>query len=586
METVSAIFLVVDGARSQALTRAWERFDDASVAQVELYFRPSTDVALVGVSLRPGSDRGRWIGRVVASGVAVIDPVRMNEGDRRAFFASYLASYEPIARECTGVAEAMTALRARTAQPKAGARGTGPERAIVEEPPAPRAGGTAGFASPDGDVPPALPPIPPAGRKTERGLGALRFPDEPPSVPAATPPAPPAGVWSESAAPDGRVTPEPPAPRAGVSAGFASLDGHVTPALPPISAASEELPRQRAPTVSLRGGNRDTEPIPPRAPSEPSEPQVVGVRFLRGGHWSPARLRSLSARGAYLVTGAPPRIGDAVHVALDLADRTALVRGTVYHVTTARDATTTGSSGFAVRFASDATPARSRLLELLQEARNRGVVIKPPPPRASMRFPVRWPVELRAAHPSHVDALDVSSGGLFVNAPTLAVGTRLAITIPVDVGDPPIELTAAVVRVVSASVASARGLAPGAGLAIVDLSEGDGVRWSRFLVRVERRATRTVLVGASMPRLEAITRALADAGYAVAPCTDPGSLIRLADTGALPDAAVIDASMLDQGVEAGWLEQMFTARQVPCITVRGEAQRTRLVVDRLLAVAH
>jgi hypothetical protein len=313
---------------------------------------------------------------------------------------------------------------------------------------------------------------------------------------------------------------------------------------------------------------------------------VVGARFLRGGQWSPARLRSLSARGAYLVTGAPPRISDVVHVALDLDDRSALVRGVVYHVTTARDATTTGSSGFAVRFASDASPARSRLLELLQEARNRGVVIKPPPPRASMRFPMRWPIELHGAHPSHVDALDVSSGGLFVNAPLLAIGSRLAITIPVDVGDPPIELSATVVRTVTTSAALARGLSPGAGLAISDVSEGDGVRWQRFLSRVERRATRTVLVGASMPRLEAITRALADAGYAVAPCTDPGTLIRLADAGSLPDAAVIDCSMLEQGVEAGWLEQMFTARQVPCITVRGEAHRTRLVVDRLLAVAH
>src|SRR5262245_54060403 len=125
MESATAIFLVVDGARSQALTRAWERFDDPSVAQVALYFRPSTDVALVGVTLRAGSDRGRWIGRVVASGVAVIDPARMNAGDRRAFFASYLASYEQVARECGGVAAAMSALRGRTAMPKAGARGTG-----------------------------------------------------------------------------------------------------------------------------------------------------------------------------------------------------------------------------------------------------------------------------------------------------------------------------------------------------------------------------------------------------------------------------------------------------------------------------
>jgi len=545
MDNASAIFLVVDGARSQALTRAWERFDDPSIAQVELYFRPSTDVALVGVSLRPGSDRGRWIGRVVASGVAVIDPIRMGEGDRRAFYASYLASYEVVAVDCTGVAEAMTALRARTSTPKAGARGTGPALSIES----PVAIGTASEARRPAPVtavdplrePPALPPTPRVGvRLTEMGLGRPRRPSLPPSAP---------------------------------------------PSVGPGAAAVEGAPRARAATVSLRGG-RDTEPMPPRASSDAGAAHAVGVRFLRGGHWSPARLRSLSARGAYLVTGAPPRIGDVVHVALDLDERSALVRGSVYHVTTARDATTTGSSGFAVRFSSDGSPARAKLIELLQEARRRGVVIKPPPPRASMRFPMRWPVELGGGPARHVDALDVSSGGLFVGAPQLAIGARLAVTIPVDVGDPAIELQARVVRVITTAEAAARGLSPGAGLAVLDLSESDGVRWQRFLARVERRTTRTVLVGASMPRLEAITRALADAGYAVAPCTDPGTLIRLADAGTLPDAAVIDASMLEQGVEAGWLEQMFTARQVPCITVRGEAHRARLVVDRLLAVAH
>src|SRR5690242_152553 len=87
------VYLVVDNARSQALTRAWDRFDDPQVAAVDLYFRASTDVALVAVHLRSMRDRGRWIGHVVASGVAVIDPARMGDGDRRAFFATYLQSY-------------------------------------------------------------------------------------------------------------------------------------------------------------------------------------------------------------------------------------------------------------------------------------------------------------------------------------------------------------------------------------------------------------------------------------------------------------------------------------------------------------
>jgi hypothetical protein len=117
------------------------------------------------------------------------------------------------------------------------------------------------------------------------------------------------------------------------------------------------------------------------------------------------------------------------------------------------------------------------------------------------------------------------------------------------------------------------------------MSEGDRVRWPRFLARVERRAARTVLVGAAPRRLEAIARALTDAGYAVTSSADAGALVRLADGPQLPDVAVIDDSLLEQGVSAAWLEQMFTQRQVPCITVRGDATRARLVVDRLLAVA-
>ena len=536
MESARAIFLVVDGARGQALTRAWERFDDPAVAEVDLYFRAATDVALVGVGLRSDGDRGRRIGRVVASGVAVIDPARMSEGDRRAFFGAYLASYERIAERCPGIAAAMTALRWRSQTPKAGARGTGPERAVSAE-----------------DAP-ALPPTPPAGRRgdptraTALGLGAIRDP----------------------------------APERDAAA-----SGREVPAMPSLADARAALPVQRAnpraETVNLR--SRAAAPPPPRPSSDAERANAIVVRFLRGGQWSPARLRSLSAKGAYLVTGAPPRLGDEVYVALDLDDKAALTRGTVYHVTSARDASETGSSGFAVRFATEASAARSRLLELLQHARARGIVIKPPPPRASMRFPVRWPVALRGAHPSHVDALDLSLGGLFVNAPGLPVDAAVGVTVPLDLGDPPIELVARVARVVSTGAAEARGLAPGAGLAIAEVTEADRVRWTRFLARVERRTTRTVVVGAALPRLEAITRVLADAGYAVAPCADPGSLIRAAERGALPDAAVIDDSLLAQGVAEGWLEQMFSAHQVPCITLSGEVTRARAVVDRLLAVA-
>jgi hypothetical protein len=285
------------------------------------------------------------------------------------------------------------------------------------------------------------------------------------------------------------------------------------------------------------------------------------------------------------VTGAPPRLNDEVHVALELAALSVVVRGAVYHVTTARDAAETGSSGFAVRFPVDPGPMRDRLVELLHRARAEGVVIKPPPSRTSVRFPVRWPVELRSSGGTYGDALDVSLGGLFLSSQMPLRDEVVTAVVPIDVGDPPIELQVRVARAITSADATLRGLTAGYGLEIVDMSDGDRVRWTRFLGRVERRAARTVLVGAAPRRLEAIARALTDAGYAVTSSADAGALVRLADGPQLPDVAVIDDSLLEQGVSAAWLEQMFTQRQVPCITVRGDATRARLVVDRLLAVA-
>ncbi len=543
MSSPYEIYLVVDNARAQALTRAWDRFDGPSVATVDLYFRPTTDVALVAVHLRTGRDRGRWIGQIVASGVAVIDPARMGDGDRRAFFATYLQSYEVVARGCTGVAGAMTALRSRATKPNA--RGTGPAPAIVDDVPAadlPVAGDAGGGRDqPRLGSEPAqpLPPPPKPGRATTLGLGALRAPDQAPARPDRW------AVGSER------------------------------------EVEHEESQRARAPTAQYRG--HDTQPLAP-PPAEHPDHTVI-VRFLRGGTWSQARLRSLSARGAYLVTGAPPRLNDDVHVALELGGLSAVVRGTVYHVTTARDAAETGSSGFAVRFPVEQGPTRERLIELLQRARTDGVVIKPPPSRTSVRFPVRWPVELRGPDGTYGDALDVSLNGLFIRPQSPLRDHMVTAVVPIDVGDPPIELRARVARAITSADATTRGLTAGYGLEIVDMSDGDRVRWSRFLARVERRAAKTVLVGAAPRRLEAIARALTDAGYAVSSSADAGALVRMADGPTLPDVAVIDESLLEQGVSAQWLEQMFTQRQVPCITVKGDANRARLVVDRLLAVA-
>jgi hypothetical protein len=112
MEMERTIFLVVDSGGGRNLPGgAWERFEDAAVVRVDVYHRAATEVALVAVSLRAGNACSRWIARVVARGIAVIDPDRMTHGDRQAFFASYLGNYAQVVTGCNSVAAALRALR-------------------------------------------------------------------------------------------------------------------------------------------------------------------------------------------------------------------------------------------------------------------------------------------------------------------------------------------------------------------------------------------------------------------------------------------------------------------------------------------
>jgi hypothetical protein len=140
------------------------------------------------------------------------------------------------------------------------------------------------------------------------------------------------------------------------------------------------------------------------------------------------------------------------------------------------------------------------------------------------------------------------------------------------------------VREINESDAARRGLRPGFGLAIQEMGDDDIQRWNLFLGRVQRRSEHRILVGASAARLPELTSGLAGAGYAVIGGTDAGTLVQLSDAEARPpDVAVIDATLFE-GSEPNWLETLFSARKVPCITLRGDARRARVVVDRLLAV--
>src|SRR5262249_17798016 len=127
--------------------------------------------------------------------------------------------------------------------------------------------------------------------------------------------------------------------------------------------------------------------------------------------------------------------------------------------------------------------------------------------------------------------------------------------------------------------------AAGYGLLILDMGDIDKRRWESFIHRIEKRADKRVLIGASPERLAELQTTLSAAGYAVMGGTDPGALVQLAGADARPGAAArLDPDWLGAGTTASWVENLFSARNVPCVTVRGDARRARTTVDRLLQV--
>ncbi|HEY3804528.1 MAG TPA: PilZ domain-containing protein [Kofleriaceae bacterium] len=331
-------------------------------------------------------------------------------------------------------------------------------------------------------------------------------------------------------------------------------------------------------------------PPPPAAfarassPHFPTEASTIYARYLRSGKWVPIRVGSLSLKGAALMTGALPRLHDHVDVALSYGGHRALVRGEVGKVSTMREAATTGASTFSVAFELD-TASRRQLTSLLVAARRAKVTIKPPPARATQRFPVEWPVCLGTIRGAiKAEALDVSSSGLFVRPHvSLETGVTLNFSCVLDDGGAPVAGRAKVVRHIGEPEAQAAGLAPGYGFSITDMTSYDRERWNAFIARVERRAEKRVLVGAAPSRLGELQAALAAAGYAVTGGTDPGALVQLANADSRPvDGVLIDNHWLGAG--ASWVENLFSARNVPCVTVNGDVRRARATIDRLLQV--
>ena len=320
------------------------------------------------------------------------------------------------------------------------------------------------------------------------------------------------------------------------------------------------------------------------APRSSLAPNTVDVRYLRSGRWAPARLRALSVRGAYLIATGLPRTDDVVHIALGLGEHGALVRGMVFHVTSESDARNTGISGFAVRFILDEA-ARTQLADLLAVARRARVTIAPPPSRATVRLPVSWPITIATRRGTiRAEVQDVSSGGMFIKPlHKLELDEAMGFSVAIDDGGGPLKGQAVVKRQLGEDEAARRSLRPGYGLAIGTLPPPDAARWTQFLARIQRRTEQRVLIGAAPQRLADLTATLSAAGYTVVGCTDASALIEFTADGARrPDAVVIDSSLADGPEPPGWLESMFTARKIPCVTLQGDMPRVRHVVDQMI----
>jgi hypothetical protein len=203
------------------------------------------------------------------------------------------------------------------------------------------------------------------------------------------------------------------------------------------------------------------------------------------------------------------------------------------------------------------------------------------------RFPVEWTVALGTIRGAvKATALDVSTQGMFVQpAANLEVGSTLTFSVVLDDGTSPIAGRARVVRQIKDHEAKSCGLSAGFGLTITSMSEADRMRWLGFLARIERRADKRVLIGAEPARLAELQAALASLGYAVGAAGDPGALVQLANSDSrAADAVLIDAGWLQNEASAAMMENLFSARNVPCVTMQGEVRRARMQIDRLLEV--
>lgn len=614
------VFLLVEQPRQRLShwSLALSPFDDPgapAIVTVDAHFDPTTNQAIFTVRYAEAAFDADALKRITDIAtfveITVIPPHELSDAERRRFVTERLARCTERVTEQRKIVAALIELvrrvRGQRAQTTPPPMSEGPSPAVTargtrREPISPRALGTReqvpqavrNLAHGSVRQPKLERPPTPTDAVPEEQKRVVTEPIAAPAPPIPRPPSEPMTIVADEPPPPYAPPRRPPSPspsarlspnvvtRAGVHrANTVMMTPLETARMLEAANATQPVPLVTEPLDALF----DEPPPPP--PTEPAEPGAIYARYLRSGRWVPIRIGALSLRGATLLAGALPRVDDRVDISLLFGNHRALVRGTVGKVSTRQEAAASGATAFTVGFELEET-SRRQLTVLLTAARAAKVTLRPPPPRSTQRFPVEWPITLGTLRGAvRAEALDVSTDGMFVRpVNSLTLEANLTFTSVLDDALSPVSGRARVVRSISDLEARTAGLSPGYGLSILDMPDGDRERWNAFLSRVEQRATKRVLIGASPARLAELQSGLIAAGYTATGGSDPGAIAQLVSTPALPvDAALIDAGWLALASSPEWVEAVFSARNVPCITLHGDARRARIAIDRLLAVA-
>jgi hypothetical protein len=612
------VFLLVEQPRQRLShwSQALAPLDDAAappLASVDAYFDPASNQALFGLRYDEHALGASGLGYVIEvallAEIGMIQPAELSEGDRRRFVIDRLASCTVhVSNQRTVIAALVELVRRVRGQksmtsppaleatllPRARPALAPTVRARVETGESPivvAARGTRNHPSTDSQVRSSRDLALSALRDTQDSIGEREGGLLTPA--AGTPSLPPVRT-GDTPRPSPNVI-----ARSGVHrAATVLMSGEEARRMLEAASRSAEQGGDDADdrrAVDPEGpSERSTErapSVPPVAETTPgpgamSGPRTISARYLRSGRWVPLRIGSLSLKGAALMAVALPRVDDRVDVALAYAQHRALVRGAVNKVSTMKEAETSGATMFSVNFELD-DGSRRQLTALLTAARAANVTIKPAPPRGTRRYPVEWPVCLGTSRGAvRAEALDVSSDGMFVKpVHPLTLDAHVTFSAVLDDNLPPVSGHARVVRNITEAEARTSGLSSGYGLVILEMSEVERERWSGFLSRVSKRASKRVLIAASAARLAELETGLVAGGYATTGGTEPGAIAQLVSADARPvDAALIDATWLVSEGSTLWVQSVFSARNVPYVTVHGDAKRARTAIDRLLAV--